>query len=250
MPGRSESRGRGSASRRDPKMGDFKNFGRGSGEGPCRHGQAALSDAWGGVRRVVSDLLGESLGLTGLSSPPANPLGMKRWRLTFFAVQLPKRPFPESSCSDDETARWPPGRNQLITHNRKEGHMNVTAVVCALSLLIGGMALVPASGQAAGWISGADSYVAPWVKDIEQELLKKEYRSVYASDPRAPQAVVLRLLNQAAKAQAGSDTKLAEALVREALSVFEEGVRRHYYSESDIEPITKFIRQHVPIKAA
>lgn len=30
--------------------------------------------------------------------------------------------------------------------------------------------------------------------------------------------------------------------------VFEEGVRRHYYSSSEIEPIMSYIRQHAPIK--
>lgn len=128
--------------------------------------------------------------------------------------------------------------------------MKVTAVLCALSLLIGGVALVPTTVQSAGWISGADMYAAPWVKEIEQELLKKDYRYVYASDPRTPQAVVLRKLNEAAKAQAANNSLLAQQLVHDALGVFEEGVRKHYYSQSDIEPITTFIRQHVPIKSS
>jgi len=126
--------------------------------------------------------------------------------------------------------------------------MKVTAVLCALSLLLGGMALMPMPALAAGWISGADTYAAPWVKDVEQELLKKDYRFVYTNDPRTPQAIVLRKLNQAAKAQEAKDSTLAQELVRDALGVFDEGVRRHYYSRSDIEPITTFIRQHVPIK--
>ena len=128
--------------------------------------------------------------------------------------------------------------------------MKVTAVLCALSLLIGGVALMSTPVHAAGWLSRADAYAAPWVKDIEQELLKKDYRYVYASDPRTPQVVVLRKLNEAAKAQEAKDGTLAQQLVRDALSVFEEGVRRHYYSQADIEPITTFIRQHVPIKTS
>jgi hypothetical protein len=124
--------------------------------------------------------------------------------------------------------------------------MRVTAVYCALFLLIGGMGLMQTSVHAAGWISGGDAYAAPWVKDVEQELLKKNYRYVYAGDPLTPQAVVLRLLNEAAKAQEASDNKLAQEFVRDALAVFEEGVRKHYYSRSDIEPITTYIRQHVP----
>lgn len=126
--------------------------------------------------------------------------------------------------------------------------MRVIAVYCALSLLIGGVALMPMPVYAAGWLTGADAYAAPWVKDIEQELLKKDYSNVYASDPRTPQAVVLRKLNEAAKAQEAEDGTLAQQFVRDALNVFEEGVRKHYYSQSDIEPITSFIRQHVPIK--
>jgi hypothetical protein len=109
---------------------------------------------------------------------------------------------------------------------------------------------MPAPVYAAGWISGSDEYAAPWVKEIEQELLKPEYRYLYASDPRTPQAVVLRILNQAAKAQEAEQSALAQQFVREALGVFEEGVRRHYYSEADIEPITTFIRQRVPVKTS
>jgi hypothetical protein len=126
--------------------------------------------------------------------------------------------------------------------------MKRTAVVCALSLLIGGVALMPKSVESAPWISGGEAYAAPWMKDLEQELLKKEYWMVYANDPRIPQNEVLHILNRAAKAQQANDPALARELVREALNVFEEGVRRHYYMASDIEPITRYIRQHVPIK--
>jgi hypothetical protein len=58
----------------------------------------------------------------------------------------------------------------------------------------------------------------------------------------------LRLLNRAAQAHAANDSALAQQLARKALGVFEEGVRRHYYTQSEIEPITSYIRQHVPIK--
>lgn len=128
--------------------------------------------------------------------------------------------------------------------------MRVAAVLCALSLLIGGVAVMPPSVPAAGWLSGADAYAVPWLKDIEEELLKKDYRYIYTNDPRTPQVVVLRKLNEAAKAQEAKDSALAQQLVRDALSVFEEGVRRHYYSQADIEPITTFILQHVPIKTS
>lgn len=126
--------------------------------------------------------------------------------------------------------------------------MRVSAGLCALSLLIGGVALMPTPVHAAGWISGADAYAAPWVQDVEQELLKKDYRYVYTNDPRSPQVIVLRKLNEAAKALEAKDSALAQQLVRDALEVFEEGVRKHYYTPSDVEPIKTFIRQHVPIK--
>ena len=126
--------------------------------------------------------------------------------------------------------------------------MKLTAVVCALSLLLGGVALVPNDVQGAPWISGADSYAAPWVKDMEQELLKKEYWMIYANDPRTPQKEVLRLLNRVANALEAKEPALAQQLAREALGVFEEGVRKHYYAQSDIDPIMTYIRQHLPIK--
>lgn len=128
--------------------------------------------------------------------------------------------------------------------------MRLTAVVCALSLLLGGIALMPASVGAAPWISGADSYVAPWVKEIEHELFKKEYRQVFLNDPRTPQASVLTLLNEAAAAYNANERATAQDLVNEAIGVLEDGVRRHYYTDSDIEPITAFIRQHVPVKTS
>lgn len=128
--------------------------------------------------------------------------------------------------------------------------MKVTAVLCALSLLIGGVALLSTHALAAGWISGAEAYAAPWVKDVEQELLKKDYRYVFGNDPRTPQASVLRLLNRAAMAYEAKDTAHAQRLVEEALDVLDDGVRRHYYSQGDIEPIRKFIREHNPIKAS
>lgn len=126
--------------------------------------------------------------------------------------------------------------------------MNSKAMVCALSLLICGVALIPSAVQSASWISGAESYAAPWMKEMERELLKKEYWMIFANDPRTPQNEVLHLLNRAAKAQASNDSALAQELVRQALDVFEEGIHRHYYTRSEVEPIMNYIRQHVPIK--
>jgi len=126
--------------------------------------------------------------------------------------------------------------------------MKRTAVMCALSLLIGGVALNPSSVHSAPWISAGDSYGSAWVTDIEKELLKKEYWMIYANDPRVPQKEVLRLLNRAANAHAANDVALAQQLAHEALGVFEEGVRRHYYAQSEIELLTAYIQAHIPIK--
>ena len=41
--------------------------------------------------------------------------------------------------------------------------MRIMAILCALSLLIGGVALMPSSLEAADWISDADSYAASCV---------------------------------------------------------------------------------------
>lgn len=101
--------------------------------------------------------------------------------------------------------------------------MRVTAVYSALSLLIGVAAINLTPVHTVGGLTGADAYAAPRVKDIEQELLNKDYGTVYASDPRTPQVVVLRKLNEAAKAQEAEDTALAKQFMRDALSVSEEG---------------------------
>lgn len=128
--------------------------------------------------------------------------------------------------------------------------MKVTAVLCVLSLLTGGAALMSTPAEAAGWISSADSYAAPWVKEIEQEFFKQEYRSVFEVDPRTPQASVLRLLNYAASAYEANESAKARELLQEAIDVLHDGVRRHYYAQTDIEPLVAFIRQHAPLNVS
>lgn len=128
--------------------------------------------------------------------------------------------------------------------------MTKLAVLSVLSLLIGGVALLATPVQAAGWISGAESYAAPWVREIEHELLKKDYWNVFVNDPRAPQKSVLQFLNRAAVAYEAKDMALAEEFVREAIGVLEDGVRKHYFTQADVAPIETYIRQHVPVKTS
>lgn len=124
----------------------------------------------------------------------------------------------------------------------------VVAVVVALSLLLAGTAVTPGASHAAAWISGADSFASDWVKRIEQEFAKKDYRYVFANDPRTPQASVLRLLHRAAEAHAANQDELASKLTREAIDVLREGVRKHYYDESDVAPLMRYIAEQAPVK--
>jgi hypothetical protein len=127
------------------------------------------------------------------------------------------------------------------------------AVWCALSLLLAAPSSISSSAWAAdwiGWVAGDDSYQAQWVKQIEQELNKKEYRAVFLNDPRTPQASVLRLLDRAAKAYNDKNEALASELVREAIEVLEVGVRKNCSSRDDINPIVAFIKNAAPVKPA
>jgi hypothetical protein len=124
----------------------------------------------------------------------------------------------------------------------------LTPALYVLSLLIGLVLLMPSRAGAADWISGTESYAATWVTDVERELFKEEYRAVFLNDPRTPQISVLKLLNNAALAYEAKNPVLAEGFVREALEVIQEGVRKHYFSQSDVDPIISFIKQAVPVK--
>lgn len=68
----------------------------------------------------------------------------------------------------------------------------------------GGCCCLSNVAVSAPWISGSDTDAAPWVSQIEQELLKKEYWMIYANDPRTPQKEAIRLLNRAARAYEAS----------------------------------------------
>ncbi len=131
--------------------------------------------------------------------------------------------------------------------------IQAVVVMCGLSLLTAAPLVSSSSAWAAdwiGWVAGDESYQAQWVKQIEQELNKKEYRAVFLNDPRMPQASVLRLLDRAARAYNDKNETLASELVREAIEVLEVGVRKHYYSRDEINPIIVFINNMVPVKPA
>ena len=97
-------------------------------------------------------------------------------------------------------------------------------------------------------IAAADTYHAPWVNDIEKELMKEQFRMLWLNDPRSPQVAVMYLLDDAAKAQIDHSKAMAKDFVRRALNVLEEGIEKGYYSQSDINPIVSYIKAHVPVR--
>jgi hypothetical protein len=127
-------------------------------------------------------------------------------------------------------------------------NVKLSLALSVLSLLVGLVLLAPSTAGAADWIPLDESYAAKWVKDIEQELGKQEYRMVFWNDPRTPQATVLHLLNRAAIAYEAKNPQMAKDLVNEALEVLHEGVRRKYFSQTDVDPIIAYIKQHAPIQ--
>ena len=96
-------------------------------------------------------------------------------------------------------------------------------------------------------IAAADTYAAQWVKDIEQELMKEQYRRLWSNDPRSPQAAVMYLLDDSAKALVAHSDAMARDFVRRALNVLEEGISKGYYSQSDVDPIITYIKAHAPV---
>lgn len=97
-------------------------------------------------------------------------------------------------------------------------------------------------------VAPANTYVAPWVHNIERELMKKQYRSLWSNDPRSPQVSMMYLLNDAARVLAKHNEALAKDFVRRALNVLGEGIARGYYSQSDIDPIVTYIKTHAPVR--
>jgi hypothetical protein len=134
--------------------------------------------------------------------------------------------------------------------SEREGKMTrrILAVVCGFYLLVGGVLLAPVTVGAAAWLAMGENYGADWVKDVERELNKAEYVPVFVNDPRTPFPTVLRYLNNAAFAMKANQEAVAKDEVRRALEIFEDGVRKGYYSSADIQPIVNYVKTHVPIK--
>ncbi|NGZ97702.1 MAG: hypothetical protein CV089_16540 [Nitrospira sp. WS110] len=99
---------------------------------------------------------------------------------------------------------------------------------------------------AAGWLAPASdqAVTAPWVKDVAAQLEQEPYRDVLGNAPgEPPHPMIVRYLNNAAQALQVGNKLLAQSYVDRTIRIFESGVQRGYYSRSDVEPITKLIRE-------
>jgi hypothetical protein len=104
---------------------------------------------------------------------------------------------------------------------------------------------IPVPSLAAGWLApGADQTVtAPWVKEIMTRLGEDPYRDVFVnalSEP--PHSAIVRYLNGAAGALTAGNKPLARSYVDLTIGIFDNGVRRGYYSRGDAEAIKKMIQ--------
>jgi len=98
---------------------------------------------------------------------------------------------------------------------------------------------------AADWLApAADQTVnAAWVKNVAAQLNEEPYRDVFASAPgEPPHSAVVRYLNGAAEALQAGNKPLAQSYIDRTIGIFETGVHRGYYSQSDVHPIEKMIR--------
>ena len=100
-------------------------------------------------------------------------------------------------------------------------------------------------GLAADWLAPAadQDVTAPWVNDITAQLNEEPYRDVFVNAlGNSPQAAIVRYLNNAAQALQAGNKPLAQSYVDRTIDIFDNGVRRGYYSQTDVEPIKKLIR--------
>jgi hypothetical protein len=129
---------------------------------------------------------------------------------------------------------------QAETNQRPRGVVkNVAGFVVAAAFFFA------TPGLAADWLAPAadQDVTAPWVNDITSQLEKDPYRDIFMNAlGNSPQAVVVRYLNNAAQALQAGNKPLAQSYVDRTIDIFDNGVRRGYYSQTDVEPIKKLIR--------
>jgi hypothetical protein len=134
----------------------------------------------------------------------------------------------------------------IVRHSREEnrryrgGAGRILFGVVAAALLF-----FATPSWAADWLAPAadQSVAAPWVKDLTAQLQQEPYRDVFMNAlGNSPQSLIVRYLNNAAQALQAGNKPLAQSYVDRTIEIFDNGVRRGYYSRGDVEPIAKLIR--------
>lgn len=131
------------------------------------------------------------------------------------------------------------------TIGRHHGFTGLSGIVAA-GLTAVGLLAAAAPSQAADWLapSSEQTVTADWVEDIAHQLRQEPYNRVFINAlGNTPQAHVIRQLNGAAAALKNGNKTLAEDYVRRTLAIFDDGVRRGWYSAADVEPIKAMIQK-------
>lgn len=126
----------------------------------------------------------------------------------------------------------------------QRGFRNAVATFGALAVLSAAPALAPATADAAQWLApaAAEKIEARWVKEVDYQLRSNEFKNLFINAPGgAPQGAILRYLNHAADALGTGDKEAAKDFIAQALDVVDNGVRRGWYSRSDVEPLRNMI---------
>lgn len=123
---------------------------------------------------------------------------------------------------------------------------NTVITVGALAVLSAGAALtaLPSTAHAAQWLApaAAEKIKARWVKEVDYELRSDQFKNIFINAPGgAPQAAILRYLNHAADALDAGNKEAAKDFVDQALGVVDNGIRKGWYSKSDVAPLRNMI---------